>query len=100
MVQKTPIQEMYEWLLAYEYEIHFDLILKCKELLEQDNKQRESLVNIDELSDSLTRVEVINHAKNDKPIGRILTLHQQLNDFDSVELSVQDSRRTLKIFLG
>ena len=48
----------------------------------------------------ITRVEVINHAKNDKPIGRLLTLYKELGDFDSVELSFQDGGRTLKIFLG
>ena len=25
----------------------------------------------------ITRVEVINHAKNDKPIGRLLTLYKE-----------------------
>ena len=48
----------------------------------------------------ITRVEVINHAKNDKPIGRLLTLDKELGDLDSVELSFQDGGRTLKIFLG
>jgi hypothetical protein len=47
----------------------------------------------------ITRVEVINHAKNDKPIGRLLTLYKELGDFHSVELSFQDGGRTLKIFL-
>ena len=48
----------------------------------------------------ITRLEVINHAKNDKPIGRILTLYKELGDFTSIELSYQDGKRTLKIFLG
>ena len=48
----------------------------------------------------ITRLEVINHAKNDHPIGRILTLYKELGDFTSVELSYQDGKRTLKIFLG
>jgi hypothetical protein len=48
----------------------------------------------------ITRLEVINHAKNDKPIGRILTLYKELGDFKSIELSYQDGKRTLKIFLG
>jgi len=47
----------------------------------------------------ITRVEVINHAKNDKPIGRLLTLYKELGDFNSVELSFRDGGRTLKIFL-
>jgi len=48
----------------------------------------------------ITRLEVINHAKNDKPIGRILTLYKELGDFKSIELSYQDGKRTLKIFLN
>ena len=48
----------------------------------------------------ITRLEIINHAKNDKPIGRLLTLYKELGDFTSIELSYQDGKRTLKIFLG
>ena len=47
----------------------------------------------------ITRLEIINHAKNDKPIGRILTLYKELGDFKSIELSYQDGKQTLKIFL-
>jgi hypothetical protein len=48
----------------------------------------------------ITRLEVINHAKNDKPIGRILTLYKELKDFEHIEVVYQDNGRTLKIFLG
>ena len=48
----------------------------------------------------ITRLEVINHAKNDHPIGRMLTLYKELGDFKSIELSYQDGIRTLKIFLN
>jgi hypothetical protein len=47
----------------------------------------------------VTRLEIINHAKNDHPVGRILTLYKDLGDFKSIELSYQDGKRTLKIFL-
>lgn len=47
----------------------------------------------------ITRLEIINHAKNDKPIGRILTLYKEFGDFNTIELSYQDGKRTLKIFL-
>lgn len=47
----------------------------------------------------ITRLEIINHAKNDKPVGRILTLYKELGDFNSIELSYQDGGMTLKIFL-
>lgn len=48
---------------------------------------------------TITRIEVINHASNDKPTGRLLTLHKILGDFQNIELCVQDSGKTLKIFL-
>ena len=51
-------------------------------------------------TEKITRLEVINHAKNDKPIGRILTLHKRLNDFDFLDIEIQDEGRTLKIFLS
>ena len=60
-----------------------------------DNKTKEQPKEVE-----ITRLEVINHAKNDKPIGRILTLYKDLGDFTSIELSYQDGKRTLKIFLG
>ena len=50
--------------------------------------------------DKVTRLEVINHAKNDKPVGRILTIYKELGDFETIELSYQDGGRTLKIFLS
>ena len=49
---------------------------------------------------AITRLEVINHAKNDMSIGRILTLYKELGDFKSIELCYQDGKRTLKIFLN
>jgi hypothetical protein len=47
----------------------------------------------------ITRLEIINHAKNDHKIGRLLTLYKSMGDFNSIELSYQDGKRTLKIFL-
>ena len=48
----------------------------------------------------ITRVEVINHADNDKMVGRLLTLHKSLDDFNALEVQLQDGGRTMKIFLG
>ena len=48
----------------------------------------------------ITRLEVINHAKNGKDIGRLLTLHKSLGDFNAIEIHLQDGGKTLKIFLG
>lgn len=49
----------------------------------------------------ITRLEVINHATAEHgiPIGRVLTLYSEFGDFNTVELSMQDGGRTLKIFL-
>jgi hypothetical protein len=47
----------------------------------------------------INRIEVINHADNDYPTGRLLTLYQELGHFDSIEISIQDGGKTLKIFL-
>ena len=49
--------------------------------------------------EKINRLEIINHAKNDKAVGRLLTLHQDLGDFNSLEFSIQDHGETLKIFL-
>jgi hypothetical protein len=56
--------------------------------MEKENKEVE-----------VNRFEVINHAGNDKPIGRILTMYKEMGDFQEIELSYQDGGRTLKIFL-
>jgi hypothetical protein len=47
----------------------------------------------------VTRLEVINHALNEYPAGRMLTLYKESGDFEEIELSYQDGGRTLKIFL-
>ena len=48
----------------------------------------------------VTRFEVINHADNDRPIGRILTMYKSMEDFQEIQVQYQDGGRTLKIFLG
>lgn len=55
-------------------------------------------MNIDDTK--ITRIEVINHAKNEHPIGRLLVLYKELGDFDIAEISMQDGGRTMKIFLS
>jgi hypothetical protein len=47
----------------------------------------------------VTRFEVINHAGNDRPIGRLLTMYKEMGDFQEVEVQYQDGGRTIKIFL-
>lgn len=73
----------------------FDLAYGLKEIKTMDNNNE---VKID--TDKINRVEVINHAKNDHPVGRLLVLYQELGDFKRIEISVQDDQRTLKIFLS
>ena len=48
----------------------------------------------------VTRLEVINHADNDRPIGRILTMYKSMEDFQEIQVQYQDGGRTLKIFLS
>jgi hypothetical protein len=50
--------------------------------------------------EKISRLEVINHAKNGLSIGRVITLYKELNDFDSIEISIQDDGRTMKIFIN
>jgi hypothetical protein len=50
--------------------------------------------------EKLNRLEIINHAKNDKEVGRLLTLYKELGHFNNLEFSIQDDGRTLKIFLN
>ena len=49
----------------------------------------------------ITRLEVINHATAEQgiPIGRVLTLYKEMGDFNTIEFSIQDSGKTIKIFL-
>lgn len=53
-------------------------------------------VNLEKIS----RIEVINHASNRYSIGRILTLYRELEEFDSIEISIQDNGRTMKIYIS
>ncbi len=46
-------------------------------------------------TNKVTRVEVINHSKNAKPLGRAFVKH----DCENVEIQLQDNERTLKIFI-
>lgn len=47
----------------------------------------------------INRLEIINHATNDHQVGRLLTLYKSMGDFESIEISIQDGGKTLKIFL-
>jgi len=51
--------------------------------------------------DKLDRIEIINHAGATKYInfGRCFSAMKLLDDFGSLQFSLQDGKRTLKIFL-
>lgn len=70
-------------------------ILKWSDRLGSDEKYEiKALVElIKNLTSKVTRLEVINH--QDEPVGRVFTKH----DCEDVELSFQDSNRTLKVFI-
>lgn len=57
------------------------------------------MTEIDETK--INRVELINHAttENGNGIGKLLTLYKEMGDFNTIEISIQDNGRTLKIFL-
>ena len=47
----------------------------------------------------INRIEIINHATNRHPFGRLLVLYKEKFDFKEIEISIQDDGETLKIFL-
>ena len=49
---------------------------------------------------NVNKFEVINHAKNKIGFGRVMTLYNEMGDFNNIELSYQDEGKTLKVFLG
>jgi hypothetical protein len=53
----------------------------------------------EDLAVKINRIEVINHAQNRFPMGRLLTLYKMTGDFEGIELSYQDNGETLKIFI-
>ena len=56
-------------------------------------------MNID--IDKIDRIEIINHAGTSERLnyGRCFGAFKELNDFGSLEFSLQDGKKTLKIFL-
>ncbi len=69
---------------------------KCNHVNDCDNYTND----IEYQDVGITRLEIINHNNtNGQLFGRMLTLHKMLGDFNNIELSYQDGRKTLKIFL-
>ena len=91
MEKQTAVEWLFEqvWITSGE-----DLPELLEEAKEMEAKQQQlDLTNI-------TRLEVINHAKNSHRIGRILTLYKETEDFTVVDAEFQDGGRTLKIFIS
>jgi hypothetical protein len=68
-------------------------LLKVWNECEQAKQQQLDLTNIN-------RLEVINHASNSHPIGRVLTMYEKTGDFTVVDAEFQDDGKTLKIFIS
>ena len=89
MAKQTAV----EWLIekwSIQGTLHSSDIFQAKEM-EAKQKQLD-LTNI-------TRLEVINHAMNGHPIGRVLTMYET-KDFRNIDMQFQDSGKTLKIFVS
>ena len=44
--------------------------------------------------EKITRLEIINHAKNNEPVGRLLVLYKKFGDFANVESELQDGKNS------
>jgi hypothetical protein len=85
-------EPFYSGIVSQEHKQYIDGIIE--QALEMEAKQKKlDLTNI-------TRLEVINHASNEHPIGRLLTMYKETEDFTVVEAEFQDGHRTLKIFIS
>jgi hypothetical protein len=65
------------------------------QVIEETNRNNIQLPEVDRV----TRLEVINHAKNSMQVGRLLTVWKEMGDFEDIDFDLQDNGRTLKIFL-
>lgn len=107
MVNNITMKPMEDNRTVIEYlmdEILKDRLTKANSLLDWYNiidKAREmhkkELSNID--YSNVTRFEVINHAVNNDKIGRILAKYKEIQDFNNLEIAIQDDGKTMKIFL-
>ena len=92
-MEKTAVQWLFEKLWNTDKDkLTWHSLLETA--LEMEAKQQQlDLTNI-------TRLEVINHAKNNHRIGRLLTMYKETEDFTVVDAEFQDGGRTLKIFIS
>ena len=92
MEKQTAVEWLVNSIWKGEPTLHQKVLIE--QALEMEAKQQQlDLTNI-------TRLEVINHAKNNHRIGRLLTLYKETEDFTVVDAEFQDGGRTLKIFIS
>jgi hypothetical protein len=99
-MERELLEEFIEWAREcgedawYIFENESDAIDKFLKLKQSKVQQQQlDLTNI-------TRLEVINHASNSHPIGRVLTMYEKTGDFTVVDAEFQDDGKTLKIFIS
>lgn len=107
MVNNITMKPMENNRTVVEYlmdEILKDRLIKANSLLDWYNiieKAREMYIkelnNID--YSNVTRFEVINHAVNNDKIGRLLVKYKEKEDFNNLEIAIQDDGKTMKVFL-
>jgi hypothetical protein len=92
MAEKTATEWLFEqlWNTDKDKFVWHSLLEQAKEM--EAKQQQLDLTNI-------TRLEVINHASNSHPIGRVLTMYET-KDFTAVDAEFQDDGKTLKIFVS
>ena len=89
MKKDSAVEFLIKQIDPYGLSVHGEAF---KTALELEKQQQLDLTNI-------TRLEVINHASNRHPIGRILTMYET-KDFTVVDAEFQDDNKTLKIFIS
>ena len=81
-----------------EYDKPSEIVEELTGVIDETYPFDEGYIDID--VNKIDRLEIINHATNDKAVGRLLTLYKELKHFKTLEFSVQDDGKTLKIFLN
>jgi hypothetical protein len=92
-MKQTATEWLFEqlWNSDKDKFVWHSLLEQAKEM--EAKQQQLDLTNIN-------RLEVINHASNSHPIGRVLTMYKKTGDFTVVDAEFQDDGKTLKIFIS
>ena len=99
-MEKELLEEFIEWARNCGKDV-FYIFEETEQAIEEFLKLKQSKAKQQQLDlTNITRLEVINHASNSHPIGRLLTMYKETEDFTVVEAEFQDGHRTLKIFIS